>query len=80
MGRMSARYVGKEILKDTAWVYKIWEEMGIVFKDKFGTWNLTDLGKELGGKMSKSNHTPVPTFDLDFIIEKMNEYLMKTKQ
>lgn len=70
MGRMSARFVAQRVGMSTQWVYSLWKEMGIVCKDKFGDWILTETGKDLGGRMSKSNHCPVPTFDFE-VIEKM---------
>lgn len=67
---MSARFVGNKVGKSTKWVYEIWEDMGIVMKDKFGDWILTDLGRKIGGKMSNGNHLSVPTFEFE-VIEKM---------
>lgn len=68
--RKSARFVGKEIGKSAAWVYEMWKSMGLVIRDKWGVWILTEAGKNIGGRMSKSNHRPVPTFDFD-VVEKM---------
>ena len=48
--------------------------MGLVVKDNFGDWVLTDLGKSIGGKMSSGNRLSVPTFHADFIIDKMIEF------
>ena len=70
MSRMSARFVGKAVGMSTEWGYGMWKDMGLVIKDKFGDWALTEVGKSIGGRMSKSNHCPVPTFDFE-IIEKM---------
>ena len=70
MERMSARYVAKKVGMTTQWVYDLWNEMGLIIKDKFGDWVLTDLGKQNSGRMSKSNHLPAPTFDFG-IIEKL---------
>lgn len=70
MNRMSARFVAKEVGMSTAWVYDMWKNMGLVVKNKLGDWVLTDLGREVGGRMSKSNRLPVPTFEFE-IIEKM---------
>lgn len=70
MDRMSARYVGRAVGLSTDTVYNMWERMGLVIKDKFGDWALTEGGRSIGGKMSKSNHCPVPTFDFE-VIEKM---------
>ena len=67
---MSAKYIADKVGKSTSWVYEMWKDMGIVVKDKFGDWVLTETGRSIGGKMSKSNHLPVPTFDFE-IIEKM---------
>lgn len=44
--------------------------MGLVTKDEFDEWILTEEGKNIGGKMSNSNHCPVPTFDFG-VIEKL---------
>ncbi len=70
MGRMSARFVGQMVGMSTEWVYGMWKDMGLVIKDKFGDWTLTEVGRSIGGRMSKSNHCPVPTFDFA-VIEKM---------
>ncbi len=72
MGRKSARFIADMLINYTPKdVYEIWKDMGLVIKDKFGDWVLTDLGKEIGGRMSNGNHLSVPTFDADSIIEKM---------
>lgn len=68
MDRMSARFVAMKMCRETSWVYKIWEEMGLVVKDNFGDWVLTDKGKEEGGRTSRNGG--VPTFEFD-VIEKM---------
>lgn len=75
MSRKSARFIA-EMLNNytTKDVYEIWKDMGIVVKDKFGDWIITDLGRSLGGKMSSGNRLSVPTFDADFIIDKMIEF------
>lgn len=44
--------------------------MGLVIKDNFGDWILTDLGKKIGGKMSSNSNLSVPTFEFQ-IVEKM---------
>ena len=77
---MSARYVGIKIGKTTKEVYDIWEDMGLVVRDKWGDWGLTDAGRSIGGKMSKSNYRPVPTFDLNVVEEKMNEFCNKNPE
>lgn len=75
MGRKSAQYIAKILSNYTTKdVYDIWKDMGIVIKDKFGDWIITDLGRALGGKMSSGNRLSVPTFDADFIIDKMIEF------
>ena len=75
MGRKSARFIA-EMLSNykTKDVYDIWKDMGLVVKDNFGDWVLTDLGKSIGGKMSSGNRLSVPTFHADFIIDKMIEF------
>lgn len=75
MGRMSARFIAQKLIDFTAAdVYEIWNDMNLVCKDKFGDWVLTDLGRSIGGKMSKSDHFPVPTFDADKVIDMMIEW------
>lgn len=75
MSRKSARFVAQELLNfSTSDVYECWKDMGLVVKDKFGDWILTEYGRSIGGKMSKNNHLPVPTFDTDQIIEMMIEF------
>ena len=78
MDRLAARYVGKRIGMSTEWVYDIWMKMGLVVKDKFGDWELTELGKLNGGRMSKSNY-PVPTFEFKDIEKLMIDFYNKTK-
>ncbi|MBE6747062.1 MAG: hypothetical protein E7558_06390 [Ruminococcaceae bacterium] len=77
MERMSARFVGNVVGKSAKWVYALWEEMGIVTKDKLGDWILTDAGKEIGGKMSRNNYCPVPTFDFEVIEKLMIDFYNK---
>lgn len=78
MSRKSARFIAEMLCNYTTKdVYDIWRDMGLVIKDKFGDWVLTDLGRSLGGKMSNGNRLSVPTFDADFIIEKMIEFCKK---
>lgn len=70
--RKSARYIAQERMNYTTDdVYEIWKDMGLVLKDKFGDWALTELGKSIGGRLSKINVRPVPTFDSTMIIDKM---------
>ena len=75
MGRKSARFIA-EVLSNytTKDVYDNWKDMGLVVKDNFGDWGLTDIGKSIGGKMSSGNRLSVPTFHADFIIDKMIEF------
>lgn len=69
--RKSAYFFAKELIGySTSDVYEIWRDMGLVVKGKFGTWVLTALGVENGGKMSLSNH-PTPTFNIDELFPKM---------
>lgn len=70
MSRMSARFVAREVGKSASWVYDMWNDMGLVIKDKFGDWVLTDLGRKVGGRMSEGSRLSVPTFEFE-IIEKM---------
>lgn len=70
MDRMSARFFAIKVGQSTDWVYGMWKDMGLVIKDKFGDWALTEAGRSIGGKMSKSTHCPVPTFEFE-VVEKM---------
>lgn len=70
MERMSARFVAKRVGMSTEWVYGMWKDMGLVIKDKFGDWILTDLGKTIGGRMSSNSNLSVPTFEFQ-TVEKM---------
>ena len=73
--RMLARYIAKELIGYTAAdVYDLWYDMGLVIKDKFGDWALTELGRSIGGRMSKSDRLPVPTFDSDKVIDMMIDF------
>jgi hypothetical protein len=80
MGRMSAKYFARELIGfTTADVYEFWKDMGLVVKDKFGDWALTELGRSHGGKISKSNYRPVPTFEFDKIFPMMETFYLKFK-
>lgn len=74
MDRMSARFLGIKLGKTTADIYKTWKKIGVLTKDKFGDWTLTELGRTIGGKMSKSNYVSVPTFECDPIVKMMDEF------
>lgn len=80
MGRMSARFFGRLVGMSTEWVYDMWKDMGLVIKDKLGGWVLTEAGKKIGGKMSKSNHTPVPTFDFETVEKMMIDFYNKHRK
>lgn len=70
MSRMSARFIARQIGMSTEWVYDIWKDMGLVVRDNWEDWILTELGKQIGGKMSQNSQRPVPTFIFE-TIEKM---------
>ena len=76
--RMSAQFVGKKVGLSTASVYKMWSDMDLIKKNKFGNWSITDLGRVNGGKMSNSKN-PVPTFNFD-VIELMMIDFYNSKQ
>lgn len=75
MNRMSARYIAPRLGITTSGLYRVWEEMGLVTKDKFGDWIVTGLGRESGGRMSKGSRLSVPTFELEVITKMVKEYL-----
>lgn len=74
MGRMSARYVANKLGRSIAGVYKDWQDMGLVKKDSWGDWTLTELGRKKGGRMSSGSRLQVPTFDFDEIKKTMDEF------
>lgn len=78
MSRMSARFVGKEVGLSTESVYKMWYDMGLIVKNQYGDWTLTQLGREIGGRMSSGSRLQVPTFDIDMIAERMIDFWNKT--
>ena len=80
MDRKSARYIAPRFGSSTSWVYETWQKMGLVMKDNFGDWVLTELGREKGGRMSKSSYLPVPTFEFKEIRKLMMDFLDKTKK
>ncbi|MBP3554169.1 MAG: hypothetical protein J6K63_00865 [Clostridia bacterium] len=80
MSRMSARFVGRAVGMSTEWVYGMWKDMGLVIKDNFDDWTLTAAGHNLGGRMSKSNHRPVPTFDFEVIEKLMIDFYNKYRK
>lgn len=61
-------------------VYEMWKDMGIVVRDKFGDWVLTETGRNIGGRMSKNSYHPVPIFEDEFIIDKMIDFYNKTRK
>lgn len=72
VSRMSARFVARKVRICTTWKgYDLWNSMGIVAKNKFGDWALTKAGREIRGRMSKSNYCTVPTFDFNAIEQLM---------
>ena len=78
MERKSAKFISQMLDNFTTKdVYEMRKNMGLVIKDKSGNWDLTELGKSIGGKMSKGNWLSVPTFDAEPIINKMIEFCEK---
>lgn len=71
MSRMSARYVTQKVRMNIALVYDLWNSMEIVIKDKFEDWTLIKAGREIGGRITKSNYCTVPTFDFNVIEQLM---------
>lgn len=82
MGRMAAKFFGREIGESADFVYDLWKGMGLIVKnkDKVSGWELTDLGRQLGGRMSQNSYCPVPTFVFEAIEPKMREYFLKHKK
>ena len=80
MSRMSAKFVAREVGKDTSWVYEIWKDMGLVIKDRFDDWVLTEAGKKIGGRMSNGNHLSVPVFDFETIEKMMIDFYNKHRK
>lgn len=80
MSKMSARFVGNKVGMSTDSVYNMWKDMGIVFKNTLGCWEITEPGRRIGGRMSKSNYCPVPTFDFEVIEKMMICYYNKNKK
>ena len=80
MSRKTARLEGRAVGMSTKWVYGMWKDMGLVVKDKFGDWALTAAGHNIGGRMSKSNHCPVPTFDFEVIEQMMIDFYNKHRK
>ncbi|MGN0178031.1 MAG: hypothetical protein ACI4DY_01120 [Monoglobaceae bacterium] len=80
MSRMSARFVAIKVGKSTSWVYGMWKDMGLVVKDKFGDWALTEMGRTIGGKMSKSTYRPVPTFEFEKVEKLMIDFYNKYRK
>lgn len=78
MSRMSARFVGKEVGLTTKAVYQMWKDMGLVCKDKFGDWVLTEAGRAVGGRMSNGARLEVPVFDFEVIEKLMIDFYNKT--
>ncbi len=80
MDRLSARYVADRVGMSTQWVYDLWKDMGLVVKDKAGDWILTEAGRSVGGRMSKNNYRPVPTFEFKVIEQMMIDFYNKYRK
>lgn len=80
MSRMSAHFVGRAVGKSAEWVYGMWKDMGLVIKDKFGDWIITEQGRSIGGRMSGNNHHPVPTFEFETIEKLMIDFFNKHRK
>ena len=76
---MSARFIAPKIGFTTKDVYQMWNDMGVIEKDKWGNWILTEAGRNLGGRLSGGN-CPVPTFKIDTIVNAMCDFYNKTHQ
>ena len=68
--RMSATYIAEEIGTSKEAVLKCLETKGLIVYE-LGSWSLTDLGKERGGRPSRDYG--VPTFGEDIIEELRSE-------
>lgn len=79
MSRIGATGMGKSIGLTAKAVNEIWDQMGLIMKDKFGDWILTEFGKQLGGEYSKRTNYPVPTFEISVIKPMMIKFLGSKK-
>lgn len=77
--RMSARFFGIERCESADFIYKLWEEMGLVIKDSLGDWRLTDLGLKHGGGWSRGNFKAI-TFDAEHLLPLMDEFYEKHRK
>ena len=75
MNRVSARFFGNKAIISTQRVYEIWHALGLIMKNKYGDWTLTNAGIEIGGRMSKSSYLSVPTFEYDVIKPLVDKYI-----
>ena len=80
MSKMSARFIAQKVGMTTQWVYEMWKDMGLVVKDNFGDWTLTELGRQIGGKMSSGYRVAVPTFDFETIEKLMIDFYNKHRK
>ncbi len=80
MSRMPARYIAIKLGQSAAWVYEMWKDMGLVVKNKFGDWTLTEAGYSIGGRMSKGKYLSVPTFDFETIENMMIDFYKKHRK
>lgn len=80
MEKLSAHFIATKVGKSTEWVYDMWKDMGLVIKDNYGNWILTDSGKSIGGKMSENSFCPVPTFHFEVIEKMMIDFYNKHKK
>ena len=71
-GRMSARFIANHLGMTPRSVYETWKQMGFVTQDSHGFWGLTDAGKKINGRYSKSGG--VPTFNYEEIVPLMKAF------
>ena len=77
---MSARFVGNRVGMSAKWVYDMWKDMGLVINNNSGGWSLTELGRSVGGRMSKGSYSSVPTFDFEVIEQMMIDFYNKYRK
>lgn len=73
MNRMSVKFIAYQVGLSEKKLYEVLEAKGIVTKNEFSKWILTNHGRESGGVMSKGERS-IPTFRLEDISEMVLDY------
>ena len=55
--------MAKLTVDGTQALLRLWHKIGLTARDEQGRWALTELGKQMGGKMLQKGQQMLPSFD-----------------